>query len=1240
MSTNTCGDCQVSELQEHASSVAGQIGTVRAKVEIWENDPFLARPNQITSFPFSNLVSDQVPDSSPNLEWMLNSAYLKPRYSPHDMFVCTYNPALEDEFVNPSNGSSILSGEAKKLDFVGSKACNSGQIAGPRLPGGETYENDGVSDSTVATTLSVPIPTIRYQPNTGKHIFPHQLWIHIGSLLKRGVAIHPSEYSKPLANIIATKSIETTEVAPCNGFTIDEIEGAVKWDYVEHTEDGASTYWPYQITKQAPGRGTPVHWTLEKFVPVFQGQDFFVTVETKKETDETPDFLPEDEHIGSCIDDYKYLMYDNSVPPNGEWIDGISNSAHYVAPKRGEDGTIDNAAKSKAKEEARKQYWWKYKSYILIEIGSGHPDHNYFIELVKGRKPRFLHLGYVWDHPNRLRGGVIEPIPADPGQTNGWHFIKQCRELSVYDRISCNELFKKDSFRLAVRNHLGRIVITFEGYEGDPWVIQRLDNEPEQFDFRKGRVPLIVPAAKLRIHGGNLSCVVNYSPMRYASTETTYFRGREADTGEATNSDLWMTFSHMGSSQLYQNPTRVRRIFNDPRLNTHHGKVGYDSDAHTTWEIHRNSKVAVPLYNIYRRQYQTWGKGWILDVDRDEADIPVRDPDTGLTTSKKLVSGFKEGFNRLGGSPHSLTILNALQPTERFRFGLAGQADANYPYKDKASKWDVAIRFDAGSVLMPKAETTNLASGRDQSLFKDKVIIIDDRAQRYLFENCVTPIATSWRLIVLGGEKPTRKSDGSRKIDSFDIADLTTKITDGWTADGWYGLQHKSQVTCYIPLSPPSGDNQALYRLGQRLKSLHNKAFYVTISYWWDNGVGERDAVGNTIRRKRPELNDLLIQMSGIAYGGTLSRSVNKIFFDFTVLDYMSVFEKQFIFNSPFFDGVSDVEAVYELARMAGFDDQDKPSSRVNRQPLGLLQHIIKNQRRSADGKFLYNGENVHSPPYDLPGSYATLAAPSVKFQNGETYASALQKIAQLAAKVIYFDRWGVLRTESVPAIEAAFFAKEDGDFRFDSVFDFVTSPFPVRARDTGAGATAYRKFEFDPCQHASHLVYDVVQYNRSVEDCVNQIIILTASNDIILPSGDRVDGGFIIEGYTFFEQIWNPEEEGFLGFRKPFYQSNGIFGGLQGVRRGLQHYAKMKYPPATIQFSTYGVPGLKALDIITLDDNLFYITDISHEIDPSQNRWWMNITGEWLKPFLGDLGFLEERKGPGDPVEEEEEGA
>ena len=362
---------------------------------------------------------------------------------------------------------------------------------------------------------------------------------------------------------------------------------------------------------------------------------------------------------------------------------------------------------------------------------------------------------------------------------------------------------------------------------------------------------------------------------------------------------------------------------------------------------------------------------------------------------------------------------------------------------------------------------------------------------------------------------------------------------------------------------------------------------------------------------------------------------------NFTVKDYMSVLQKQFIYNSPFFDGVSDVLAVYELAKMAGFDDlfgishADIRTGPMNRAPLGYLQKVLN--ATSIFDIFIHNGENTRTRAYDLPGSYAVLSNPAVKFGNGETYESAFKKIARLSSKTIYFDKWGVLKMENSPAVDAAF--TTGTYFAFNPVYRFYTTPNPIPLLlstenfNSGFGNplglpldSVLAQMTFDsrnPEVGAASLVWDVVTQSRSVEDCVNQIVLLTASNDIRLADGRDVGGGLIVEGYTFFDQIWDPTVEGFLGFRKPFYQSNGVFGGLETVRNALAHYARMKYPPAHVTFTTFGVPSLKAMDIITLDHNLYYITEISHEIDPSQNSWEMAIQAEWLKPFLGTLGLL-----------------
>lgn len=415
-----------------------------------------------------------------------------------------------------------------------------------------------------------------------------------------------------------------------------------------------------------------------------------------------------------------------------------------------------------------------------------------------------------------------------------------------------------------------------------------------------------------------------------------------------------------------------------------------------------------------------------------------------------------------------------------------------------------------------------------------------------------------------------------------------------------------------------------MFALGRKLIALHNKGFYLTISYWWDTGIGHRGVIGNklNIPGKDPVDNDLLIQMTGLSYGAELQRSNNLLIMKFTVKDYMTILEKQFIFNSPFFDAVEDVQAIHDLAKMAGFDDSPGRPRKMDRRPLAYLRKVLDDGGHNGERKFLFNGEESRSDRYDLPGSYASFAEPSVKFQEGETYESAMKRIAQLSAKAIYFDQRGVLRLETLPAISAAFASSQD-DVNYKTVFDFVSTPIVREGNipSPGEGGEA-DEFIFNAREHAAHLVYNTLTYQRSVEDCVNQIILLSASNDIQLADGSKT-GGFIIEGYTFFEQIWDPESEGFLGFRKPFYQSNGIFGGQKQVRDGLAHYAKMKFPPVIMSFETYGVPGLKALDIISLDGNIAYITEISHDLDAKSNKWWMNITAEWLKPFKGELGFL-----------------
>lgn len=1179
-------NCRVGPLQEPASAIPGNIGIIRAKLNVWEHDPLQGRPFQQTGYPFTDAASEQMREVSNNAEFQANSVFLKPIYEIHDTWLASIKPTGLKEGLNtpdPADDREIFA-----LDFVKPKS----DAAKARMVGGVIYNRNGKPPDD-GTAIG--------DDTTGRDIFPHQTWIHVGSLLKKAVPQHPSEYELPTSSVLNYQNLIAKRNVPANKqewfqkFTLAELQNCPKWEMREIVEGstGKQAFWPTMIGKRT---SEPVHWSIEKLTPVWQGQDFFVTVVLGDQ--DVNDAIEKDQNdlVDSDTQLYKYLIYDPTEKPTiagaGEWVKGISNEAFYIAPDPNPQPSVD--PQKEAAKAARKIFWWRFKSYILIEIGHGDPDNNYFIELVKGRNPRFLHLGDEWDNRKRIEGGgILSP--------DDFLYIKKSRVLSEYGNVSVNEIFKKKEFRITLRNHLGRFIITFEGYEGSPWIISRLDNDPSRYDYNKLPIPMVVPAGKMRIHGGNISCSVGYAPLRYSPTCTIRYNDRQADSAEITDQELFMTFANLGNSEKHKNESIKTRFYRNPKFK--YRKIGYDLDAYEVDEIIENASVTVPVYQLYSDQYRKTGKGWVQSTTQPPA---VGTETIGFplpNIAGLLSSGLKV--------PHTASIVNLREPGRKFIFGLQEETNSSYPFKEYVSKWDVGVVLKAGSVEMPDfRETSTLGP-----LFSEKK----------LFKDYVTPIVTNWSLIILGGAKPFEG-----KIEPFDIAPLVVSLNDSWSSEAFTTINHEMQVRCYIPdsvlpplVNPPVQIEPNIFALGQKLLSLHDKNFYITVSYWWDNGVGERDAPDNIIQRTaHPAESDLLIQMTGFAEGASLEKSVNKLYMDFTIKDYSAILEDQFIYNSPFFDGVADSVAIYELARLAHFDDNDEKESGIDRRPLGYLQKVITEPNYSQCRSFRYNGEECIYRDYDLPGSYSDLANPSVRFQNGETYWSAMQKIAALATKVIYFDRWGVLRFENSPAIEAAFNSGERQ--KFTPKFQFVTTPFKVASAGE-EGDAASERFIFDPNLHASHFVWEVVKYSRSVEDCVNQIILFTASNDILVDDGRRT-GGFIVEGYTFFDQIFNPAAEGFIGYRKPFYQSNGVFGGIEGVRIGLQHYAKMKYPPALISFQTYTVPGLKPLDIITVDDQMFYITEIANEIDPENNKGWCTISGEWLKSYTGSLGFLEER--------------
>ena len=320
-------DCSTDERQP--SRIPGNIGTLNSRVMVWDHDPLWARATQNYSWPFSKATGEQHKDTVPSLLFEIGDALLTPVYKPHDMFVCTINPqkaaeTAEDEVGPPNPGVTTAH---PGVDFVGSPESGVGEVARPKMPGGDLFECSGV-------------PCLNTDPTTGRDIFPHQVWKYVGSLLNPTVFVHPSEYPKLLAEY-QNKNLP------------GGLHSAPWFDYKEEIDNGKSFIMPYQKTKHSPGSDSTTHWTLEKWTPLWQGEDFSVTIKIgDKKTNDAID--PNDGTVvDTTIEDYKYLMYEESQNPPFDFVKGISNQAFHVFAAKDQQGHPIEGAQAEALRAAR-----------------------------------------------------------------------------------------------------------------------------------------------------------------------------------------------------------------------------------------------------------------------------------------------------------------------------------------------------------------------------------------------------------------------------------------------------------------------------------------------------------------------------------------------------------------------------------------------------------------------------------------------------------------------------------------------------------------------------------------------------------------------------------------------------------------------------------------------------------------------------------------------------------------------
>jgi hypothetical protein len=464
----------------------------------------------------------------------------------------------------------------------------------------------------------------------------------------------------------------------------------------------------------------------------------------------------------------------------------------------------------------------------------------------------------------------------------------------------------------------------------------------------------------------------------------------------------------------------------------------------------------------------------------------------------------------------------------------------------------------------------------------------DNDDGEFKINNCKTPILCMLRLVADPEDQPRWS------VRPVDVSEHVLEYSDAWSAQDFFKIEHTGNIKFLANPGAKYANNQTEYLL-----SLLNKDFFIEI---W---VRYSPVEGNGCNSSK--LTGWYKLFTGFCEGGTEAGEMGQRIIECQIHDYSKILQNQRIFNSPFYDGVRDVNAVREMLRMGGFRENQ------NTDP-GIL---VKKFAQIKDQTFHFgigpDGRLVPVSVYALPSAYAKLSSPFFKFNDADPLYDGIMKIAERGGKCFFFDSFGVAHFESyfdysvvgvMSGIDNALLANQPPDCNGN-------------ARLTGstrldANSLALWWYTTDPNKFRGQIVLNSVQKQRTVGDVYNHVKILTNTPDFTPIIADDLDWSLVDD----------PSKEGFLGYIKTLYQQEGIFGSLEAARNVINFYKAFKNPPLVLNFESYGLP-VRALDIVLFDGQPARIMKVDTKISPKENKYRNTLECEWLFPS-SDAGSQE----------------
>ncbi len=890
-----------------------------------------------------------------------------------------------------------------------------------------------------------------------------------------------------------------------------------------------------------------VHWKVWKRTPLFKGEDFFIRF--RKLSQESVSY----EIIKKPV---KFTSDERYRP-----LDITEEETILIDPETEFERKINNAIRIPEKESEEKDkigstYEFFTQAYYIIELNI-----EYFIVIPERGNPTFIHF-----FQGENAEGVVSKMFGDP-----------------FTGISGEKLINSNWFDIVVRNHLGRLVIQFEGdfAEVPPWIVERNDwvveggvNGGESRMVEKPR-DLIVPRGSLAIWGGNMRTGFLFGPLQYKTGYISFiYPPRELDQSADSEENHEAAFTEIDPSSVTYSSEYFKR---NPIWLPLNGEL----DGHKT-------KHSL-LFNALDRFIET---GAVGDEMPEFTRVPLFTQDAQY---------YKNYTERQGDNEYKLGFFYYNRPIRDFsdEKGGGGNKPAHvktsnivaqkYKFlnddKTRHQGFDIYVGMMAGDhVFTDQFWISGSPSPipASQDTVKNDTSNLDD--SNWFLADCKTPIMTSLRLVSSPSEDPrwddgTSTAEGMRRDPGeflgstspyfIDASEHVMSFQHSWSSSSLTTMEHSGTIQFYLnrSMNVDEGNNET--NATDLLLGLQDKTFYIEV--WGGYKLLPHGDASRVNPHNYTRIPGFYKMFTGICEGGTISYEYGKNIMTCRLEDYTVVLKGMKFFNSPWFDGLKDVVAVNEILQLSGFRDQGPYD------PGSLIKNLASDAINLNPNLFHvhFDGRVFKYRLYALPSGYNRLEQPALKFNEGDPFIDAITKISTMSSKMFYFDEFGIAHFE---------------DFQ-----DMVEEDF-----QGGVQLIPLYQFTMNPETVGGQVIFNRVERSFDVASVVNHIKILTNTPDMHI----------LIRDHIKWDTMENPEMTGFIGYKKTLYQAESMFGSAEAQISTINKYAVAFKPKVNVRFETYGLP-LRATDIVSVEGEVVRVIKVDHTLDASKNQWWMQVECE-----------------------------